>query len=422
MILAPTLSLLSSGSGAIVRPTFSRDFAGEKTLNNGTGPAITFTRGSVGTFFDAAGVLQTASNDVPRFDHDPATGASRGLLIEESRQNLFERSKEFDNAYWTKINTTVTANAVAAPDGTITADAVFETVDNAGHVVLKVIFATDSVCTLSVFAKANGRSKFALQVGGEQTANFDLTAVTATPVAPTGSPSASIQSVGNGWFRCSATRQSTVNGNAIIVLLDNSGNVDYVGNASLGMYFWGAQAEAGAFPTSYIPTTTAAVTRSADSAVVTPISSFYNASEGTLFAEVRPKSATLQPDVPRVVVNLNSNSGSEQITIAQNNANDSMLFVAYILAGGGSPEMTGGSLITTTTQKVCAAYKQSDFAASFNGGAVDAETSGNVPSGITHMHIGMRPEAGTGALSGHIRKVAYYPRRLSNALLQSLTT
>jgi len=184
------------------------------------------------------------------------------------------------------------------------------------------------------------------------------------------------------------------------------------------------QLEQGAFPTSYIPTTSAAVTRSADSAVVTPISSFYNQSEGTLFAEANPRSLTLQPDVSRVFASLNSGDFNNQINIQQRTSGDpdTVEFAPYIFPSGGPASMVGGGSLLTTTQRVAGAYKSNDFAASFNGGSAVTESSGSVPSGITHLHIGLRPDAGTGALSGHIRKVAYWPRRLSNALLQSLTT
>ena len=170
MILAPTLSILSSGSGAIVRPTFSRDFAGEKTLNNGTGPAITFARGSTATYFDASGVLQTASTNVPRFDHDPATGnASRGLLIEESRQNLLQRSEEFDNAYWGKIDATVVDNAATSPASTLTADRVHPSTNSSASVFFRNGAASASTAySASLFMKAAGKTFGFLQINFNQ--------------------------------------------------------------------------------------------------------------------------------------------------------------------------------------------------------------------------------------------------------------
>jgi hypothetical protein len=357
----------------------------------------------------------------PRFDHDPATGASRGLLIEESRTNLLERSAEFNNAYWNKVNVTVTANDTVAPDGTTTADAVFETVDNGFHAVSRgaVVPSTGTVA-MSVFAKANGRSRFGIQVGVDY-GDFNLSAVTAS--VPFGGISASIEPISNGWYRCAFTVAATADDAYILVFLDGASN-SYAGDPTKGMYFWGAQAELGAFPTSYIPTTTATATRAADSAIVNPISSFYNASEGTLFAEANPRSLTLQPNVSRVFASLNSGDFNNQINIQQRTSGDpdTVEFAPYIFPSGGPASMVGGGSLLTTTQRVAGAYKPNDFAASFNGGSAVTESSGGVPSGITHLHIGLRPNAGTGALSGHIRRIAYFPKRLSNALLQSLTT
>jgi hypothetical protein len=182
------------------------------------------------------------------------------------------------------------------------------------------------------------------------------------------------------------------------------------------------QLEQGAFATSYIPTTSAAATRAADSAVVTPISSFYNASEGTLFAEATPKTESLHNGSQRVLLTANDNTDLNQITIGQGGSGnlDKLVFVSFINAGGGTAEMFGGSGIAGSTQKAAGAYKASDFAFSVNGGAVDTEASGSPASGITHLFIGRRPA--DGFVSGHIRKIAYWPRRLSNTLLQQLTT
>jgi hypothetical protein len=423
MVLAPTLTLSAGSGAAIARPTFSRDFAGEKTLNNGTGPSITFTRASDATFFDASGVLQTAAANVPRFDHDPATGASRGLLIEESRQNLLQRSEEFDNAYWTKANATVTANAVTAPDGTTTADAVFETAASGFHAIQRgSAIPSTAIYTASFFVKANGRTQFALQIGIIY-AEFNLSTETAAVIGGGASDAASILALPNGWYKCTFTRSATAD-ETVFMVFNNGSVYDYTGNAALGFYIWGAQLEAGAFPTSYIPTTTAAATRAADSAVVTPISSFYNQAEGTLFAEANSRSLTLQPDVSRVFASLNSGDFNNQINIQQRTSGDpdTVEFAPYIFPSGGPASMAGGGSLLTTTQRVAGAYKSNDFAASFNGGSAVTESSGSVPSGITHLHIGLRPDAGTGALSGHIRRIAYFPKRLSNALLQQLTT
>jgi hypothetical protein len=434
MVLAPTL-LLNAGSGAaIVRPTFSRDFAGEKTLNNGTGPAIAFTRADAttcATFFDANGVLQTAAANVPRFDHDPATGASRGLLIEESRQNLLQRSEEFGNAYWTKTRASITANAIAAPDGTTTADLLVEdnTASNSHFAFRQIAHAgANGPVTATVFAKAKERTRVSIVVGagtpspvnfsfGETV--FNLADGTAgsyiafqAGTASNGTGSATIVNVGNGWYRCSVTVTPvgvTATDTQLYIALHNGTSTSYTGDNTSGAYIWGAQLEAGAFATSYIPTTSVAVTRQADSAIVNPISSFYNASEGTLFAEFSRYSI----------------AGTGSIFVADNETigNRVGLFgtVAQVAISDVYTTIDTFSVVAGTVYRGILGYKANDHAATLNGAAVDTNTAVGVPVAATHLRIGS--EAFTAAsTSGHIRRIAYWPKRLSNALLQSLTT
>jgi len=445
MILAPTL-LLNAGSGAaIVRPTFSRDFAGEKTLNNGTGPAIAFTRASIGTFFDANGTLQTASSDTPRFDH--SGGSSLGLLIEEARTNSIRNAQGGGSTAGVigsggvmPTNWVITANANSVTSeiiGTGTEDglayidikvsgtptatsAVFINTDGTAQIVAAngqtwtatsyVKLAGGSTTNVSTLIACSGRL-----VGGGVAGGGNTTETTFTPT------SGALKSQ-----RPVATRTFTLAAVERVLLYFGVyyTNGSQIGGSAAGITLRIAapQLEQGAFPTSYIPTTSAAVTRQADSAIVNPISSFYNASEGTLFAEATPKTESLHNGFQRVLLTANDNTDLNQITIGQGGSGnlDKLVFVSFINAGGGTAEMFGGSGIAGSTQKAAGAYKASDFAFSVNGGAVDTEASGSPASGITHLFIGRRPA--DGFVSGHIRKIAYFPKRLSNALLQSLTT
>jgi hypothetical protein len=170
------------------------------------------------------------------------------------------------------------------------------------------------------------------------------------------------------------------------------------------------QLEQGAFPTSYIPTTSAAVTRQADSAIVNPISSFYNASEGTLFAEYRTGAGT--PVAGAMVIDDGTNDnrvglflGASQIAIA----------ATYTSVGSVSP-------VANTIFKSVLGYRANDHAASVNGAAVATNTAIGVPSGLTTLGIGAEAGGTYAQPCAHIRRIAYFPKRLSNALLQSLTT
>jgi hypothetical protein len=340
---------------------------------------------------------------------------SKGLLIEESRTNLLERSAEFNDAYWNKLNATVTANDTVAPDGTATADAVFETVDNGFHAVSRgaVVPSTGTV-TMSVFAKANGRSRFGIQVGAIY-GDFDLSAVTAS--VPFGGISASIEPISNGWYRCAFTIAATADDAYILVFLDGASN-SYAGDTTKGMYFWGAQAELGAFATSYIPTTGGTATRAADSAIVTPISSFYNQSEGTLFAEW---------NLPNLL------DGGGPCATALTNSDDTDRIVIQVRSSGGATRhlafISGSAVVTDLDfsstvagiSKSAIAFAASNYAATRNGVTALTNSHAAVPT-TTHLRVGAGTVGGSNPMNGHIRKVAYWPKRLSNALLQDITT
>ena len=414
-------------------PSFQRDFASLKTLDHGTGPAINFTRASNATYFDANGVLQTAAANVPRFDHDPATGASRGLLIEESRQNLLERSAEFDNAYWSKIDATVVANAADSPAATLTADRVHPSTNSAASVIFRNVAASASAAySASVFVKAAGKTFGYLQINFNQTTTpirafaftLDLSNGTLGSqqdlISTTTGVTATATSVGSGWYRLSLSFTTTALTDEVGILVgpcDAANDRTVTASGTDGIFAWGAQLEAGAFATSYIPTTTAAATRAADSAVVTPISSFYNQSEGTLFAEAGARGIGL---VANPILSLHNTIDN---AITTERWADLRSLATGVNAGGVRQESMDSDVDTWPfgqTVKFSFAYKVNDLARSLNGGSVAVDTTASLPSAATEMTIGQNLLGGR--TNGHIRKIAYWPRRLSNTLLQQLTT
>ena len=187
-------------------------------------------------------------------------------------RNDFQRSEEFDNAYWTKNNSSVSANAIAAPDGTLTADELVE--DSTASVMHNiqrgtVIFGNNpNGVGFSCFAKAKTRTKFYLAYGStnnmQSRAVFDLatgTATTTNPFAFTGT--VSMEDFGDGWFRCKflfQTGGTAYNVNVYLGLADASGNTIYNGDGSSSLYIWGAQQELNDNTIStYLPTTSSAL-------------------------------------------------------------------------------------------------------------------------------------------------------------------
>jgi hypothetical protein len=414
-------------------PSFQRDFASVKTLDHGTGPAITFTRASGATYFDADGVLQTAANDTPRFDHDPATGASLGLLIEESRTNSI-RNSQAGGAVVGAPGTSPTNWSIAASGSGLSREIVGTGTED-GMAYIDVRFsgtgASDPVIQIQPEASteivaSNGQTWTAywyVRLVGGTTAGISAwntlwlerdaagNSLTIAPAALSTPNSSALKTQ-----RTVATRTLT---NASTARISNRLNLT-CNNVTIDITLRIAapQLEQGAFPTSYIPTTTAAATRSADSAVVTPISSFYNQSEGTLFAESSSNDSTASRFSTPVGVGTSNN---ERIFLHRN-ANSGQGRIGIITGGISQAAADIGAWTLGAVAKIAIAFKTDDVAATINGASVTTDTSVVVPT-ADKFSIGNAVVASSSfTLNGHIRKIAYWPKRLTNTLLGQLTT
>jgi hypothetical protein len=193
-----------------------------------------------------------------------ATRVAPDGLIEKARTNLALYSEQFDNAYWTKSQATITANATTAPDGTLTAEKFIEGSGSVAPECARTPIATsNSIFTLSVFAKASERN-FLIINNNDGTGSFRVWFNLTTGVIGTtdAGVTAFIENVGNGWFRCGVARQMTTFASATSAFqIGSADGVDtYTGDGTSGIFIWGAQMELSDFgPTDYIPTTTTAV-------------------------------------------------------------------------------------------------------------------------------------------------------------------
>jgi hypothetical protein len=209
--------------------------------------------------------------------------AKQQLRLENAGTNLCIRSQEFDNAYWSPTNATVSANSVAAPDGTTTADTI-TTTTAAGMVFKNTLAVTAATHTLSIYAKALATNYLMIVAGDAFTyasVVFQLTGsgtVTQSLNNTWTIVSSSVTSVGSGWYRCTVTY--TPNGTNVNPLfqpcatgtpaLNANGFTNAAGIGS-SCYLWGAQLELSAFATDYIPTTSAAVTRAIETCRMSPL-------------------------------------------------------------------------------------------------------------------------------------------------------
>ena len=410
--------------GAKVPPSFVFDF-----LRGSLDSRITYT-GANGTLFNSSGTLTAATTNVPRLDYNPATLVARGLLIEEARTNICLQSADFGTT-WTLFNSTVAVDQVAAPTGATTADKLKEDNATAVHYSSQNVTITAAATyTVSLFAK-QAENRY-LQIGFDSGsanggyATFDLQTGTVTQSANKGTGSgivASIQAINNSWYRLIVTTvvDAASTSGRMFVVLSNSGTPgfapSYLGVTGNGVYVWGAQIEAGAFATSYIATTTVAVTRAADVASITGanFTSFWNATQGTIV--VRATQPTLTGGVPTLYSADSTASAFTERVLGFLNSSTPETRVTT----GGVEQATlslTGTITAGTQFAVAQAYKANDFASVKNGGTVFTDTSGTLPT-VDRMEIGSI--GGLNLFNGWISSLSYYPVRLPDSELRSLS-
>jgi hypothetical protein len=286
------------------------------------------------------------------------------LLLEPQRSNLITYSEQFDNAAWTKSNSTVTANAAVAPDGTTTADKILDTTSTTGHSTFQsTVITNGATYTLSVFAKAAERTRVWVDIfGGTTAAVFDLTA--GTVLAVSSGKTASITPYGNGWYRCAVTG-AVADPFAYPNIGPTTGsttNNQYTGDGTSGVLVWGAMLELGAYATSYVKTEAAAVTRLTDAASKTGITSLIGQTEGVLFADFVVNGQANNANI----LNSEKNTTQSFFMAVQTNGNfDAGLYISGSLTG--RIVTTGGGLSVGQRIKVAYAYKSGSFALYING-------------------------------------------------------
>lgn len=397
-----------------IRPSLLLDFANSGRVD----PRIECTRASSATCFGPDGHLRTVAANVPRIDYDPATGKCLGLLVEEARTNLLTHSATFSSSTWIKTRSIISAATVIAPDGISFAEKLSEDTQNGAHYIYKnASFTVGSIYTLSIFAKKSERSVINISSGGTSGTNtlFDISA--GTVLSAGNNASANIRKCGEDWFLCSISFSATNAGSqtCVIGIGDNAG---YQGDGVSGVYAWGAQLEVGSFPTSYIPTEGVAVTRATDVLQIagTSFSSWYRQDEGTVFGQAVSRD-TRTAFYARLLEFAGSTT-AYKMTLVRSNA--ATRWNAEVVYEGVSNIFGSAGLGNVDGDLVGLAYKRDDFASASRGNpSVREAKSGEVP-GITRLILG-GAASGAGLINGHISKIAYYPKRLTNAQLQRLT-
>jgi hypothetical protein len=203
---------------------------------------------------------------------DYSQGGCPNILLEPQRTNLALWSEQFDNASWFKGSATATENTTTSPSGVLNADTMTGNGLSGEHRVAQVMsFTTGLAYTFSFYVKKNTNDFFQIALGSATSfatlpfANFNVN--NGTLGSTGGGATSTITSVGNGWYRCSITATATGTGSDFVYLLMTTSSTSLrreSNTLSTSVFLWGAQLEAGAYATSYIPTTSASVTRNQD--------------------------------------------------------------------------------------------------------------------------------------------------------------
>jgi hypothetical protein len=372
----------------------------------------------------------TAAVYQPRFDYSPSTGQPLGMLIEESRINLALQSQNFATTWGvSNIATPVVAN-INDPAGALSAYVISNTAASGVHGIQQTITVSASTnYAFSVYLKQGTIRYVSVIIAAAASGNggyavFDLQSggVTQSGASSSGGTlvSTSISSVGNGWYRCAiVASQNTTSVFAMLApvlsgtpVVDAYGRQNYAGATTDNFYAFGAQLEAGAFATSYIPTVAAAVTRVADSVYISgsSFSSIWNASKGSIVSQVVPSVVGA-----RGVFSVNNGT--------VNNRMDARINGAAVVSDGGVGQATIGipSFTNYTVGRVAFAYEVNNFAAVANGGTVGTDTLGTVPT-VNRFQFGGFDANPAYNLCGHVQSFAYYNQRLPDATLKSKST
>jgi hypothetical protein len=378
---------------------------------------LTFTRASTATRVNASGLIEEVATGVPRLDYLGSTCPR--LLLEPQRTNDITFSEQINNAAWANVRGVVTANSTISPSGYQDADTFASAAAQAFPPALtrNPTYAGNTNYTLSVFAKVLGNTNvFAMTYVDNLTgftgggANFNLaTQVVTIAQSPNASVTASMQDYGNGWYRLTL---------GFLTIATPTFNYFQIGqttnDVANGFALWGAQLEAGAYATSYIPTLGASVTRVADAASKTGISSLIGQTEGTSFLDFQ-----FNGTQECIIMDIAATGLTPQNRIILYNSGNNTINLVIFTANVQQVSILSSSYSVGQRIKVGVGYKLNDFAFYINGVQIGTDNSGTVPA-TSRVDIGNRQDAGFPSPIS-VNQTLLFKTRLTNAQLAELT-
>ena len=434
------------------RPTLDLNFAAVKKLDS----RITYYRTGPASYVDEYGLVQCVGANTPRFDHDPLTGESKGLLIEASRTNMFAGTANMSasGGVWQTGGSRGAQGAnVKGPDGKMTA---YQNVYNGTSGDLNIYYSprngasemtttNDTTYTMSVWAKLSAGASYItgcrLRTYGQNiSVNYNLAtgvvlgdgsnANNAYENQGSDFVSSSIEEYPDGWYRCIMTFKSGTDGNQGFQIYMISGVNNHALNSSgangESVSFWGAQLEVGSYATSFIPTDLGndpnawgPTTRGSDFAFIdgtsgTDFDDIYRLDEGTFVVDWFNNPKGNHND--GYVLTVDDGTGNNRIGAVNSNN-----YQVTVTSGGSSQGTRDLGSINSGDNKIAFTYKLNDQATSLNGSDASVDTSCTLPTGLKYIWFGLRQGA-YDLLGGYISRIIYYPKRLPNNQLKNLSS
>jgi len=412
-----TISNYVSGSVRVELPNNSS--AGTERSANGTYTETILSGGTL-VLFDArtsfTGSIDNVSvKEVTGQEVVPNSGCG-SWLFEPQRTNLVTYSESFSG--WVLDDATIVGSNTISPNGTQNAVLLKGNTNSSRHHIEKTYSQQNSNTAFSVFVKAKELKYVQIATANDvnQYANFDVSSGVIGTVGSTFSD-AKIEAIGsNGWYLLSvvATRSNGLYISLVSGLTASWLESWTMSNNTDGLYIWGAQAEVGAYPTSYIPTNGAASTRLQDIANNSGNSTLINSTEGVLYAEI----AALANDGTYRIFSLSDGTTNERVYIQYTSASNT---VSAVVKKGGVTQANKGYVLSDETDfaKVAFKFKQNDFALWVNGIEVGTDTSGNTPTGLSELAFD--DADGGNKFYGKTKALAVFKEALTDTELQALT-
>lgn len=445
-----TISVYAKGSGTLTFQAYWGTGASTGSANTLTSEwqrfSFTFTTGSTTSLGDFGFFVPNTCNiwgaqivegsvakdyqktetrlNIPRLDY--SNGTCPSILVEPQRTNIATYSQDITS--WPTGGMTNTANQTTSPDGTQNADKSTIGSVTRYYDIVSQSFTTISgtTYTTSFFAKKGTgiESIYFYENSGVRIAKWNLNDGSYIGHAPSDGYSAfssyGSESVGNGWYRFWATYTASSSGASLHVGVSTNTNnsvTPITGNGTDFVYIWGFQVEAGSYATSYIPTTSASVTRNADVISKTGISSLIGQTEGTIFAEFIHNGANITTTQSYFTISSGNNNNIITIGTYTNRINPTVRasnVSIFDVFAGPNP-------LTEGVHKIAIGYKSGDFAIYLDGASILTSAASATFGTMGQLDLG-NSLSNNWQLGDGIKATALWKTRLTNDQLATLTT